>query len=216
MSTIARRYTLGMAWPDPLGPGRRGARAVAAVVRRACDAERPACRPDPHDRGQLCPRLGRHCFSPVVGLALPVASSSSSAESFPCTSITVRARPSSAVRRSFACRSRAFSRSSGLAAGRPALAPRASTAPRSRCLRHSEMSEVSNPSRRSSAPLPSRSARSYSARILSCTPPGTGGAGPAPAPADRGRSVPGPHHAGRRSLAQPLPSKTLLLALPAQ
>ena len=38
-------------------------------------------------------------------------------------------------------------------------------APRSRCLRHSEISDVYKPSRRNSAPLPSLSSRSYSARI---------------------------------------------------
>jgi hypothetical protein len=40
-------------------------------------------------------------------------------------------------------------------------------APWSRCLRHSEIRDVYRPSRRNSAPLPSRSSRSYSVRIRS-------------------------------------------------
>lgn len=45
--------------------------------------------------------------------------------------------------------------------------PSAASAPRSRCLRHSEISEVYSPSRRSSAPVPALLSRSYSARIRS-------------------------------------------------
>src|SRR5439155_24848226 len=40
-------------------------------------------------------------------------------------------------------------------------------APASRCVRHSEIDDVYSPSRRRRAPLPLRSRRSYSSRILS-------------------------------------------------
>jgi len=82
---------------------------------------------------------------------------------FPCTSITVRVLASSLARRSFSRRSRAVSRSSGSAAGRPVGLPSAASAPRSRCLRHSVISELYRPSRRSRAPLPSFDNVSYSA-----------------------------------------------------
>ena len=95
---------------------------------------------------------------------LSVASCSNSAESFPWTSMTLRALSSSAARRSFSRRSRATSRSRGSAGWRPAGLASASSAPRSRCLRHSEINEVYRPSRRSSAPLAALSRRSYSSK----------------------------------------------------
>ena len=53
---------------------------------------------------------------------------------------------------------RAISCSRGSVGGRPRIGPSRDSAPASRWLRHSEISEVYKPSRRSSAPLPSRSA----------------------------------------------------------
>jgi hypothetical protein len=85
--------------------------------------------------------------------------------------MTLRAFSSSPARRWFSRRSRAFSRSTGSTGGLPEGVPSAWSAPRSRCLRHSEISEVYRPSRRSSAPLPALSSRSYSARISACSEP---------------------------------------------
>jgi hypothetical protein len=90
-----------------------------------------------HHRGQLGDGSVDHVVSPPLPGALSVASCSNSAESFPWTSMTLRAFASSAARRSFSRRSRAFSRSTGSAGGRPDGLASACSAPRSRCLRHS-------------------------------------------------------------------------------
>jgi len=58
---------------------------------------------------------------------------------------------------------RAASRAPGSPGMRPRRRPSASSAPRSRCLRYSEINDEYSPSRRSSAPLPALSSRSYSA-----------------------------------------------------
>jgi hypothetical protein len=107
-----------------------------------------------------------HRLSPCFVPSLPVASWSSSAESFPCTSITVRALPSSPSSRATFASSRAISLSLGSAFGRPAGAARAALAPLSRCCRQTVISDEYRPSRRSRAPLPCLSSVSYSARIL--------------------------------------------------
>lgn len=67
----------------------------------------------------------------------------------------------------FSRRSRPSSCSRESPGGRPGEAVNVWRAPWSRCLRRSEINDEYKPSRRSSAPLPSRSRRSYSARILS-------------------------------------------------
>src|SRR5438132_636045 len=86
---------------------------------------------------------------------------------FPWTSITRRAFDRSDCKRAFSRRSRANSCSRGSVDGRPGEAVSAWSAPSSRCLRHSEIDDVYSPSRRRRAPLPLRSRRSYSSRILS-------------------------------------------------
>src|SRR5438270_5695688 len=86
---------------------------------------------------------------------------------FPWTSITRRAFDRSDCKRAFSRRSRANSCSRGSVDGRPGEALSACSAPCSRCLRHSEIDDVYSPSRRRRAPLPLRSWRSYSSRILS-------------------------------------------------
>src|SRR5206468_2391426 len=159
-----------------LGPRRRAGRArwwrrlaVCPVPARAGLAGRPARAGGPGDRDQ---RGGGHLGQPVGSLslvALSVASSPSSAESSPWTSITLRARSSWSRSRALSRSSRASFRSRGSAGGRPRRwpSPSPARAPLSRCLRHSEISEVYRPSRRSSAPLPALSSCSYSARIRS-------------------------------------------------
>src|SRR5512133_838077 len=151
----------------PLALGWRRALAVLPVVAGPRPTHRRTRRPGANDRGQLVDGLVGHCCSPpvVVGGALSVASCSNSAESFPWTSITLRALPSSPSSWATRRRSRAFSRSTGSTGGLPDGVPSTWSAPRSRCLRHSEMSEVYRPSRRNSEPLAALSRRSYSARI---------------------------------------------------
>src|SRR5579859_391051 len=146
-------------------PGR--ALAVTPIVACACAAERHARCAFAEDWGQITDRLIDHHFgSPPLVSAPPVASCSSSAESFPWISITVCALARSASRRTLSRRSLAISWSRGSLRGRPAGAANAWSAPSSRCLRHSEIIDEYSPSRRSSAPLAPLSQRSYSARIL--------------------------------------------------
>ncbi len=103
--------------------------------------------------------------SPVLVL-LPVESCSSRAERFSWISITFRAVSSSVVNRWFSFRSFAASFWSWLAGGAaPEGRPSASRTARSRWSRHALINEVYRPSRRSTAPLPSRSHASYSARM---------------------------------------------------
>jgi transposase InsO family protein len=74
--------------------------------------------------------------------------------SSPWTRITLRALASSPCKGWFSRRRHSFSRSSGSTGGGPRGGENASNAPVSRCLRHSLISDVYSPSRRSSAPLP--------------------------------------------------------------
>src|SRR5215470_6506841 len=152
----------------PRRPWWRWTLAVASIVRGSRAAQRRTGGALANDGRQFGDRLIDHHFgSPPVGSALPVASCSSIAESFRWTSITLWALPNSACKRATSWRSRATSRSRASAGGRPRVPPNASRAPSSRCRRHSEIDDVYNPARRSSALRPSRSRRSYSARILS-------------------------------------------------
>src|SRR4051812_48629859 len=95
------------------------------------------------ERRRLREQIGHYLGSPpLVGSALPVASCSSGAESFPWTSITLWAL----------ARSPATAHSRGAGVPTPAHACRsadvqvqlasACSAPWSRCLRHSEISDV--------------------------------------------------------------------------
>jgi hypothetical protein len=62
---------------------------MASVMRRVGATQRGTCRPRAHDGCEFGDRLiNHHVGSPPVGSALPVASCSSSAESFRCTSMT--------------------------------------------------------------------------------------------------------------------------------
>src|SRR5665811_1195003 len=151
----------------PVGFRRLGTLAMPPVMGRTWTAQRGTRRGDTHHRSQLEDGVVDHRFgSPLVfGSALLVASSSNSAESFPCTSITRRAVPNSSSSRPTRWRSRALSRSTGSTGALPGFAANASSAPRSRCLRHSETSDEYRPSRRNNEPLASRSEPSYSARI---------------------------------------------------
>src|SRR5215207_4771080 len=160
---LAERPRLGC--QHPLGAGWRRALAMPPIPARLGLAHRRAAGAHADQRRELGHRLVDHLVSPRSVGTLSVASWSNSAESFPWTSMTLRARSSSAARRSFSRRSRATSRSRGSAGWRPAGLANASSAPRSRWRRHSEINDVYRPSRRSSAPLPALSRRSYSSRI---------------------------------------------------
>jgi WhiB family transcriptional regulator, redox-sensing transcriptional regulator len=128
----------------------------------------PAGASGTHDRDQLGDgHLGQLFGSLSLLVALPFASRSSSAESSPWTSITLRARSSCSRSRTLSRARRANSRSRGSTGGRPRRCCSAASAPLSRCLRHSLISEVYRPSRLSSAPLPALSSCSYSSKIRS-------------------------------------------------
>src|SRR6266511_1262542 len=160
---LRQRPRLGLG--RPLGLGRRRALAVPAVPARLRLADRRARATHAHHCLKLGDGLVDHLVSPCGCSVTPsVASCSNSAESFPWTSITLRALSSSLARRWFCWRSRTTSRSRGSAGGRPDGVASACSAPRSRCLRHSETRDVYRPSRRSSEPLPALSSRSYSSR----------------------------------------------------
>src|SRR5262252_1479431 len=162
----AERARLGRRSPSGSGGRRSRVAPVLPVVGRPRLAEGGTRRPRADQRRQVLDRLvSDHVGSPPVGASLLVASCSSSAESFPCTSITRRAVASSASRRAVWRRSRASSCSRGSAARRPGAAARATSAPSSRSLRHFEICEVYRPSRRNKAPRPVASKRSYSATM---------------------------------------------------
>jgi hypothetical protein len=137
---------------------------VPAIPARPGLAERYTRPTHADQRCQLADGFIDHLVSPVSFGALPVASCSNNAESFPWTSITLRAVSNSPSSRSTRRCNLAFSRSRGSAPWRPAGSASASSAPRSRYLRHSEISDEYSPSRRSNAPLPAWSSVSYSAR----------------------------------------------------
>jgi hypothetical protein len=81
-------------------PRRRWTLAVASIVRCSRAAQRRTCCSFAKDGRQFGDGLIKHHFgSPPLGSALPVASCSSNAESFRCTSITRRALPRSACNR---------------------------------------------------------------------------------------------------------------------
>src|SRR6266542_2805217 len=163
--------TAESAWlrrPHSTWPRRSRARAVAAIVRCSRSTHRGTRGSCPDHYSQVADHLvGHHFGSPPPVSAPPVASCSSSAESFPCTSITRRAFPRSDCKRAFSRRSRVSSCSRESLGGRPGEAANAWRAPWSRCLRHSEINDEYSPSRRRRAPLSSRPRRSYSARIRS-------------------------------------------------
>ena len=147
---------------------------VAAIPARARLANRPAGPHRPHRRRQGghpdpgCPSAGRLAGCRALGGPV-VAARREPAErrgEFPWTSITLAWRATWSRSRAFSRPSRACSRP----AGRPAVGPGAAatrSAPLSRCLRHSVISEVYRPSRRSSAPLPALSSCSFSPGIRS-------------------------------------------------
>src|ERR671931_242030 len=162
---------------------RRLRAAMGPVPARTRPPKRPAGRGGAHDRRQGGDG-GLHGHAQLVwevgsvgslgwgrcwGSALLAASLESSAEGSPWASSTRACRASWSRKRAFSARSRALSRLSGSTGGRPRRAPSPSafSAPRSRCLRHSLIREVYRLSRRSRAPLPALSSRSYSARTRS-------------------------------------------------
>jgi hypothetical protein len=110
----------GLRRRDPLGLGWRRALAVPAIPARLGLTDRRARRPHADVRFELGDGLFDHLVSPRSIGELSVASSSNSAESFPWTSMTLRAFSKSPARRWFSRRSRATSRSRGSAAWRPA------------------------------------------------------------------------------------------------
>src|SRR5699024_8702935 len=123
--------------------------AVTTVMRGPRPPHGLAGRLDPHQDGELGDRLVDHCFR--GSSLLLVESCSSSAESFPWTSITASALSGSARSRSFSFRSRAASFCAAVARAAPPERPSASRSPRSR---HALISEEYKPSRCSSAPFP--------------------------------------------------------------
>jgi hypothetical protein len=128
----------------------------SAVHARARGAQRPARRQRADQRLDVRDRHVDHrCGGrSSVGIALLDSSSSKSAETFPCTSITRRAVSRSACERLRSRRSRTFSTASGLGPRGPrGFGSSAPSAPWSRCSRHFPRCELYNPSRRSSAPI---------------------------------------------------------------
>lgn len=151
----------------PAAAARGGAAAVVAIVGGPAHTERRTRLDPPDQPGELFEGLvagsvehGRRggldplVFSPFRAGALSVANWSSSAESFPWTSMTVRAFARSASRRAFSALGFAISLSRGSACGRPAGTASTSRAPLSRCCRHVVINDEYRPSRRSRAPLP--------------------------------------------------------------
>src|SRR6266487_4503396 len=93
------RQGAGLEGRPPLRLGRRRALAVPAIPARLRLADRRAPGAHADQRRQLGHCLVGHLVSPPVSGALSVASCSNSAESFPWTSITLRALSSSLDRR---------------------------------------------------------------------------------------------------------------------
>ena len=91
---------------------------------------------------------------PVGVRALPGANSSSNAESFPWTSITILALPNSLLSLSTFFSNSAICLSRGSSAGRPTGVSKAATTPASILDRHWLTKDEYNPSRRSSRPFP--------------------------------------------------------------
>ena len=97
LGALGRRQRPWLGRRCPLGPRRRWALAVAAIPARLRFADGRTCATHAHQRLQLCDGLVDHLVSPCWGsVTLSVASCSNSAESFPWTSITLRALASSA------------------------------------------------------------------------------------------------------------------------
>jgi hypothetical protein len=128
--------------------------APPPIQGRRRDTEGAARRPGPDDWRQLVHGgLATHSLLSPGFAPLGSSSSPRSAETFPWTSITLRAFASSASARSARRRSFSFSATSGSAFFLPRRRPSRASAPSSRCLRQSVRCEEYSPSRRSRAPI---------------------------------------------------------------
>src|SRR5262249_43701290 len=90
----------------PTRPWRSRTLTMTSIVGGSRATQRRTCRAFANDWCQIAHGLINHHFgSPPLDSAPPVASCSSSAESFPCTSITLRALARSDCKRTFSRRS---------------------------------------------------------------------------------------------------------------